>query len=103
MAHQNSSSLMPFQAKTGSAGLSDGGGGVILRREDVAGLDQRMRGAEGGQRLDQHGGLDRHVERADDAGTLERLTGAIFLAQRHQAGHLVLGHADFLTAPPGQG
>ena len=50
----------------------DGGGGVILRREDVA-RDPAHVGAELGQRLDEHGRLNRHVQAAHDAGAGERL------------------------------
>ena len=41
-------------------------------REDVARAPADL-GAERDQRLDQHGGLDRHVQRAGDARALERL------------------------------
>ncbi len=63
---------------------------------------QRTCGAERLQRLDQHRGLDRHVQRAGDARALERLAGGEFLADRHQAGHLGLGDRDFLAAPVGE-
>ena len=51
------------------------GGGVVLGREDVARGPAHV-GAERLQRLDQHGGLDRHVQRAGDARALERLAFA---------------------------
>ena len=76
-------------------------GGVVLRRIDVAGGPAHV-GAERGERLDQHAGLDRHVQRAGDAGALERLLRAVFLAGRHQAGHLDLGDGEFLAAPFGE-
>ncbi len=44
------------------------GGGMVLGREDVAGAPADRR-AELGERLDQHRGLDRHVQAADDART----------------------------------
>ena len=50
----------------------DGGGSVVLGREDVAGGPAHV-GAERVQRLDEDGGLDRHVQRAGDAGALQRL------------------------------
>jgi adenosylhomocysteinase len=78
----------------------DGGRGMVLGREDVAGGPAHG-GAQMLQRLDQYGGLDGHVQAADDAGTLQRLGVAIFLTDLHQAGHFVLGHADFLAAPTG--
>ena len=81
MHHQYSSSVSPFQAKTGTPGGrlggavradDDRGGGVVLGGEDVAGGPADL-GAERDQRLDEHGGLDRHVQRAGDAGAGERL------------------------------
>ncbi len=54
------------------------------------------------ERLDQHGGLNRHVQAASDARALERLLGSEFLAQCHQARHLGLGDRDFLAAPISQ-
>jgi hypothetical protein len=54
------------------AGRGDRGGGMVLGREDVAGGPADI-GAEFRQRLDQHGGLDGHVQRAGDARALERL------------------------------
>ena len=47
-------------------------GGVILRREDVAAHPAHV-GAELGQRLDQHGGLHGHVQRAHDLRAGQRL------------------------------
>ena len=79
----------------------DGGGGVVLRREDVARRPADV-GAERLQRLDQHRGLDGHVQRAGDARALERLARAELLADRHQAGHLGLGDGDLLAAPVGE-
>jgi hypothetical protein len=79
--HQYSSRVSPFQAKTGtpcgSSGVpfgtdGDRGGRVVLGREDVARAPADLR-AERGEGLDEHGGLDRHVQRADDARALERL------------------------------
>ena len=46
----------------------DSRGSVVLGREDVAG-DPADLGAERYQRLDQHRGLDRHMQRADDPRT----------------------------------
>jgi hypothetical protein len=77
-------------------------GGVVLGREDVARGPAHF-GAERGQRLDQHRGLDRHVQAAGDARALERLGLGELLADGHQAGHLGFGDADFLAAPVGQG
>ena len=71
-------------------------------REDVAAAPGDL-GAELGERLDQHGRLNRHVQAAGDAGPGERLRLAVLLAQRHQAGHFVLGQHDLLAAQIGQG
>ncbi len=79
----------------------DRGRGVVLGRKDVAGSPAHG-GAQGLQRLDQHRGLDRHVQRSGDAGALERLALREFLADGHQAGHFGFRDADFLAAPVGQ-
>ncbi len=73
---------------------------VILGGEDVAGGPAHF-GSELHQGLDQNGGLNRHVQGAGDAGALERLLTAIFLAQRHQTGHLGLGNVEFLATEVG--
>ena len=111
--HQYSSSVSPFHAKTGVPfGIRDraarfgtaddhGRGGVILGREDVA-RDPADVGAELGQRLDEHGRLNRHVQAAHDPGAGERTLALVALAQRHQAGHFLLGQPHFLAAELGQ-
>ncbi len=80
----------------------DSGRGVVLGGEDVAGGPTDL-GAESGEGLDQHGGLHGHVQRAGDAGAGQRLRGGVLLADRHQAGHLVLGEGDLLAAEGGEG
>ena len=77
-------------------------GGVVLGREDVARHPADV-GSEIDERLDQHRGLDRHVQAAHDAGAGERLLAGVLLAQGHQARHLAFGEADLLAAPFGQG
>ena len=84
-----------------NAGSGNRGGGVILRRIDVA-RDPAHIGAERGERLDQHCGLDGHVQRAGNARALQRLLGAVFLARLHQAGHFGFGQRDFLAAEIGE-
>ena len=83
--HQYSSSVSPFHANTGTPARvlgralgadRDRRGGVVLGREDVAAAPAHL-GAERGQRLDQHGRLDRHVQRAGDARALQRLRGGV--------------------------
>ena len=83
------------------AARGDRGGGVVLRRVDVARRPADV-GAERLQRLDQHRGLDRHVQRARDAGAAQRLFGREFLADRHEAGHLGLRDQDLLASPVGE-
>ena len=43
-----------------------------------------------------------HVQRAGDARAGQRLGVGVLAAQRHQAGHLVLGELDLLAAEIGQ-
>jgi hypothetical protein len=83
------------------AGGGNGRRRMVLGREDIAGSPAHF-GAQCLQRFDQHGGLDRHVQRARDARALERLLGCEFLADGHQAGHFRLGDLDFFAAPFGQ-
>ena len=80
------------------AGGGDRRCGVVLRRINVARHPAYV-GAERGERLDQHGRLDGHVQRTGDAGALERLLGSVFGTRRHQARHLGLGDGDFFPAP----
>ena len=74
---------------------------MILRRENVARHPAHV-GAELRQRLDQHRGLNRHVQRAHDARAGERLPRAVLFSQRHQARHLLLREPDFLAAEIGE-
>ena len=79
-----------FEREDRHAGLGNGRGGVVLRAENVAARPAHGR-AELDQRLDEHGRLDGHVQRAGDAHALERLLRAVLLAHGHQAGHFLLG------------
>jgi hypothetical protein len=80
----------------------DGGGGVVLRGEDVAGAPADL-GAKGGEGLDEDGGLDGHVEGARDPGAGEGLGRAELSAARHEPGHLDLGQLDLEAAEVGLG
>ena len=80
----------------------DGRRRVVLGREDVA-AGPAHAGAECRQRLDQHGRLHGHVQRAGDAGTGQGLAGGVLGPHGHEAGHLVLGQLDLLAAERGQG
>ena len=74
---------------------------MILCREDVAACPPYLR-AQDGQSLNQHCRLNRHVQRAGDAHSGQRLGGRVFVADRHQARHLLLGDGDLFAAPAGQ-
>ena len=109
--HQYSSRVSPFQAKTdvprGSLGRAvrpdhDRRRRLVLGGEDVAG-DPAHLGAECDQGLDEDGRLDRHVQRAGDAGAGQRRLDRVLAADRHEAGHLVLGQPDLVPPVPGQG
>ena len=93
--------LLALPGEDRHSGGGDGGGGVVLRGVDVAARPGDF-GAELDERLDEHGRLDGHVQAAADAHAGQRLAGAIFLSQGHQAGHFVFGQLDFLAAPIGQ-
>ncbi len=84
-----------------NAARGDRGGGLVLGRVDVAARPGDLR-PQLDERLDQHGGLDGHVQAAGDPRPGERLRRAVLPAQGHQAGHLLLGQLDFLPAPLGQ-
>ncbi len=85
-----------------AAGADDHRGrGLVLGGVDVAGGPADL-GTERGERLDQDRRLDGHVERPRDAGALERLRGAVLLAQSHEAGHLVLGKPELVAAGLGE-
>ena len=86
----------------GDAGLGNGGGGMVLGRIDVAGSPADIR-TQMLQGLDQHRGLDGHMQGARDPGALEGLGGAVFGAQRHQPRHLGLGDVHLAPAPFRQG
>ena len=74
---------LAFPGEDGAgAVLGDGGGGVVLGGEDVAGAPAEA-GAEGLEGLDEDGGLDGHVEGAGDAGVLEEGGLGVFLAALH--------------------
>jgi len=88
----------PLPGVDGHTGGSNGGGGVVLSGEDVAARPRDV-GAELKERFDEDSRLDGHVEAAGNASTLQRLGGAVFLAEHHEAGHLVLRHVDDFATP----
>ena len=109
-AHQYSSSVSPFQAKTGmplgSSTVPCGPTTIAAAAwswvEKMLHDAQRTSAPSADQRLDQHRGLHRHVQRAGDPRTLERQHIGVLAAQRHQSRHLVLGQPDLLAAELGQ-
>jgi len=85
----------------GDTGLGNGGSGVVLGGENVAGSPGNL-GTENSQGLDQDGGLDGHVEGTGNAGTLEDLGGSVLLTKSDETGHLVLGELDLLATESGK-
>ena len=83
------------------AGGRDRRRGMILRRINVARRPADFR-AERLERFDQHCGLDRHMQRAGNAGPAQRLLRGELFADRHQTGHLGLGDCDLLAPPGGE-
>ena len=93
---------LAFPGEHRHAGGGHGGGGVVLGGEDVARGPAHFR-AQRLQGFDQHRGLNRHVDAADDARALERLLGAVFFPDRHQRRHFGFGDVDLRAAVLGQG
>ena len=90
-----------LDGKYGNAFGGNGGSGVILRGEYVAGSPADF-GTQSRERFDQNGRLNGHVQTAGNTGALQRLSGGVFLADGHQTGHFRFGDANFLAAPVGQ-
>jgi hypothetical protein len=74
----------------------NGGGGVILRRENIAGRPGNLC-TELNQRFNQHGSLDGHVQAAGDACALQRFGGAKLFTERHEPRHFSLGKLYILA------
>ena len=88
--------------KDGRARGGDASGGVVLGGENVAGGPADI-GTEFLQRLDEHAGLDGHVQGAGDADASEGLFRAVLLAGRHEAGHFALSDVEFFATEVGEG
>ena len=110
MHHQYSSSVSPFHTNTGTPfGFS-----AVPSRptataaaawswvEKMLQLTQRTSRAEVDEGLDEHRGLDRHVQRAHDPRAGQRLAGSVLGPAGHEAGHLHLGQFDLLAPPFGK-
>lgn len=93
---------LALPGKDGNTGSGNSGSGVVLGGEDVAGSPGNL-STESGQGLDQHSGLDGHVQTTSDAGTGERLVGSILLTDGHKTRHLILGKLDLLAAEGSEG
>ncbi|MNZ73963.1 hypothetical protein D3C78_923970 [compost metagenome] len=91
-----------FPGEHRDTGSSDGGCGLVLSGEDVAGRPAHF-GTQGNQGFDQHGSLDGHVDAAQNLRTLERLLGEVLATQAHQGRHFRFGDDGFATTPGGQG
>ena len=88
----------PFPGKYRDTGRSYRGGGVVLGGEDVARRPAYL-GTQGNQRIDQHPGLDGHVDAAQNFGAGQGLLIPILLAQGHKRRHLALGNIQLPAAP----
>ena len=91
----------PFPREDRHVGGGNRGGSVILGGEDIAAGPLHL-GSQCRQGFDQDGRLDCHVQATGDPGAGQRLRCTIFLAQSHQARHLVFGQFDLESTPFGQ-
>jgi hypothetical protein len=82
--------------------LSDGGSGVVLSGEDVAGGPGNL-STESSEGLNQDGSLDGHVEGTGNTGTLKDLLGTVLLAKGNKTGHLVLSELNLPATEGGKG
>ena len=71
---------------------------LILCRINIA-RSPAYFGAQRLKRLDQHGCLNRHVQRTGNARALQRLGRPELFAGFHQTRHFCLGDLDFLATP----
>src|SRR5690606_17568427 len=81
-----------------NTGSSNGSGGVVLRRENVAGRPTHFR-AQFDKGFDKYGGLDGHVQTACNTGSSQWLGSTELLAKCHQTRHFGLGQLNFFSAP----
>ncbi len=83
MHHSYSCSVFAFPGEDRDTGGGDGGSGLVLSREMLQD-DQRTSAPRTTRVLDQHGGLDGHVDAADDLRAFERQLTGVLAAQTHQ-------------------
>ena len=74
---------------------------MVLSGENVTGCPADI-GTEFLQGLDEHTGLDGHVQGASDADASKRLFRTVLLACGHEAWHFALGDVEFFTAKFGE-
>ncbi len=91
-----------FPREDGDTGGCDRCGCVILGGEDVA-TGPAHGCSEVHEGLDEHGGLDGHVQGTRDAHSGEGFRGGVFFADCHEAWHFLFGDGDFFAAPIGEG
>ena len=91
-----------FPREDGDTGGCDGCGCVVLGGEDVA-TGPAHGCSEVHEGLDEHSGLDGHVQGTRDAHSGEGFRGSVFFADGHEARHFLFGDGDFFTAPIGEG
>ena len=101
MHQSNSSSVSPFQAKTGKPALAmaHAAWSWVLKMLQLLQVTSAPSSASVSIK---HRRLDRHVQAARDAGAGQRLVLAVLLAEGHQARHLVLGELDLLATEGGK-
>ena len=92
---------LALPGEDGYAQVGHGRCGVVLGGVDVARGPAHLC-AQGAERLDEHGGLDGHVQGAGDACAFEGLPSGVLLLEGHEAGHLVFGQFDFFMAEVGE-
>jgi len=93
---------LTLPGEDGNASSGDGGGGMVLSGEDVAGRPGHL-GTESSEGLNQDSGLDGHVQTSSNASALERFGTRVLLPHVHETWHLMLGDFDLLTAEGGKG
>lgn len=59
--------------------------------------------SEGGEGLNENGGLDGHVEASGNSGSLQWLGWSVLGTHGHESWHLILGKGDFLASELGEG
>ena len=84
----------------GGLGLNDSSSGVVLSGVDVAGSPSELssKAVEG---LDEGGGLDGHVERSRNLGTLKDLLWSKFFSNSHKTWHLNLCDVELSSSEVG--